>query len=311
MALRATNDGNTLAFQPERRELFSKDDTARALSNLHGLGEVFALDTVGWITEYRLFLRFGASASGTGPHLEQFFGTVQKAEQDSSDWLQLIPGHWGVVQPVDLSDHTLLPIAHYSPEDARERWEAVLRALASYRNDAFPGQLGVRVALKPAGQDWRERFIKSAPGGDEARGTNIDLDRWHAKAAATAAFHVQIQLVAICQDNPTAVHLAREDLAKLAALVTDLTGQPQAWTLGRPIERSLTREAVRALIGRTGRSTEPWPDLTFLPGRGRFAICAQCRGGDRAVADLDATGAIASESAATADHYRRDAARHT
>ncbi len=276
MALQVTHDGNTLVFRPGKSELLSEDAISQALSALHGLGEVFALDTVGWMTEYRLFLRFGASASATGPRLEQVFGAMQKDDFDYSGWLHLKQGECGVVQPVDLSDHAVLPIAHYAPEDARERWQAVLRALASYRGDMFPGRLGVRVALRPAGQDWRERFIKSAPGDDGARGTNNHRDRWDAKASGPA-FHAQIQLLAICQDDPQTVDVARADLARLAALVTELTGQPQAWTLDRPIERSLTREAVRALIERTGRSTEAWPELRFLADEGAapYALSAE------------------------------------
>ncbi len=119
-------------------------------------------------------------------------------------------------------------------------------------------------------------FIKSAPVGDEARETNIDHERWVAKANG-AAFHVQIHLVAICQDDSTSIDRARADVAGLAGLVPELTGQPRVWKRGTRVERALTRDAVRELFRLTGKSTEPWPELMSWPDEGdlRYALSAE------------------------------------
>ncbi len=267
MALRVTKDGKALVFQPEQRELCSREDTAQTLRNLHGLGAVFALDTVGWIQRYQLFLRIGSVESGIGPRITHSFEGVQQAEKKASDWLQLKAGEYGLVQPLTLSDHTMLPIADCSLEDARDRWGEVFAALVARPDDLWPGKLGVRVVLRPAGRDWREHFMKTAPVGDEARGTNIDRERWADRAGGTP-FHAQIQLLAICQDDPTRVDLAKADVARLAELVPALTGQRDAWKLGTSLERSMTWAALRSPIRSARKPTLPWPELKFLPDEG-------------------------------------------
>ena len=277
MALRVTKDGNAWAFQAEQRELFSKEDTAQALRDLHGLGEVFALDTVGWIQRYQLFLRVGSVESGIGPRITHPFGGVQQAEGNASDWLQLNAGEYGLVQPLTQSDHTTLPIADCSLEDARDRWGEVLAALVARPDDLSPGKLGVRVVLRPAGRDWREHFMKTVPVSDEARGTNIDRERPADRGGGTL-FHAQIQLVAICINDPTRVDLARADVARLAELVPALTGRPQAWTLGISLERSMTWAGLRSPIRSTREPTLPWPELKFLldeEGGSPYALSAE------------------------------------
>ena len=263
MASEALDNVRAFRFGQRGNAQYSKDDITQALRNLHGLGDVFALDTVGSIYGRRLFLRFGSLTSGVGPRLERSFGEVLESKLNPFDGLQLTPGQFGLAQPLTLSGQTVLPIAHYSPEDVHNRWVGVLAALEARRDDFWPGQLGLRVVLRPAGQDWREHFIRSAPVGEGARETNIDRELWNAKANGTA-FHAQIQLVAIRFDR----HHAVEDVARLAELVPELTGQPQAWKLGNSFEGSMPRSAHLRAIRGTGLPAEPWPELKFLEDAG-------------------------------------------